>query len=97
MPSYGGRLAGHAYGGRSLANWDSVLRERQRERVIETLEALNQLFPPCSLDTLMEWVRNGEKLGLVTRNEVILVMAYRSEFNGLFGTREVVPLRPFAR
>jgi hypothetical protein len=89
MPSYGGRLAGHAYGGRSLANWSTLLHETRRFRIRQALDALNELFPPCHDDTLMEWVNNGRNLGLLTGEEYVMILAYGRDFNGWWGTRAV--------
>jgi hypothetical protein len=81
------RVSGHAYGGRSLADWGSVLHERRQHEIGQTLETLNSVFPPCNGDTLGEWVNNGRNLGLITAAEYVVILAYRSKFGTWFGLR----------
>lgn len=82
------RLSGLSYGGRSLANPMDTIREMNRRKVADILEAMNGLFPPCHGDRLRDWVETHRKLGTISNDEAILIMAYRHDFGGHYGLRE---------
>jgi hypothetical protein len=81
------RVSGLSYGGRSLADPMIGVRESQLRQITETLNALNEIFPPVSGDTLNEWAELGRRLGLLTQYESILVAAFTPELRGHWGTR----------